>query len=628
MFSLSHNEKARDLIDSNESIMAYVQIIAKKLFDEREKHEEVYSADELDFEPKQLSQRAGSDIDIIGASYDEPFVFEDEPVIEAQFKEGSNGGFRDYSVTQELHDHLSPSYVAFTTDGTPIKTFFHAKTFKDKLKKSRRHILVQPKKSTGSVHRIALSTVDRTPIKEYQSCRMINLCHSAHPHTAKRVTVNEDIESEDLKQSVIAVSRHDDDDEIDPVEFDSELYANFRLNQSLSPPSIGFSPRDISVTTHCSNMLSVYGRSPNTFSLEKTIFGFTHFTNHVHFLPNSPPIMIGVNQQSLPQTSVSIVLSKKTDMEIIEMNKASNASTNTDSEMIYTHKQIQNAANLDISVPKPLTCPCSKPPSLIGNSGTDKNSLGMKPKKTNNVEEDLKTVNNVFKKPPVPVSNVTCSVNGARSSEVGQRFIFQPQFKEDEPIKIDITIPVGQGITKQPKNILKLSCQGLLDDQNLHDVWSPSGKKSKKQKSSATILPTSKRLVLKSSGRSLEIHKDKTNLLKDLLSRGPIKQFISQRTKDSSSLLCRAESLDFDITSLSSMQSPSRYSRHIFKKNSEIKKTSCDSSKIEEIHFPRSLDLLTDKPMNQLVSGIKDILIRLKLDPFAVDNTLHRIKIR
>lgn len=628
MFSLSHNEKARDLIDTNESIMAYVQILAKKLFDEREKHEEVYSADELDFEPKQLSQRGGSDIDIIGASDDEPFVLEDEPVKEAQVKEGSNGGFRDYSVTHKLHDHLSPSYVAFTSDGIPIKTFFHAKTFKDKLKKSRRRILVQPKKSTGSVHRIALSTVDQTAIKEYQSCRMINLSHSAHPHTAKRVTVNEDIESEDLIQSVIAVSRHDDDDEIDPVEFDSELYANFRLNKSLSPPSIGFSPRDISVTTHSSNMLSPYGRSPNTFSLEYTMFGFTHFTNHVHFLPSSPPIMIGVNQQSLPQTPVSIVLGKKTDMEIIEMNKASSASTNTDSEMIYTHKQIQNAANADISVPKPLTSPYSKPPSLIGNRGTDKNSLGMKPKKTNNVEEDLKTVINVFKKPPVPASNVTCSVNRARSPEVDQRFLFQPQFKEDKPIKVDITIPVGLRVRKQPKNILKWSSQGLLDDQNLNDVWSPSSKESKKQKSSATFLPISNRLVLKSSGRSLTIHKDKSDLLKDVLSRGPIRQFVSQLTRDSSSLLCKAESLDFDITSLSSMQSLSRYSRHLFKKNSEIKNTFCDSSKIEEIHFPRSLDLLTDKPMNQLVSGIKDVLIQHNLDPFAVDNPLHRIKIR
>lgn len=314
MFDVCYDENIHDIIDNNESIQAYVRIIAKQMLDEkRRKHDEGGTDDELEFQNKRLPDKANTDRDLEGVSTEEQFVLEDESINKETIKEGSNGGFRNYSGTQELQDHNFPSYISISPEGVPIKTFFHAKTFNEKLTKSKRRITAGYEKPTGSVHHISLSTIDQTtskPIKQFRSCKLIQFGRPTHISHSKKILVNDELEDDILVMSQSNLAVRKDSDENDPIEFDRESYRYQLLDRSLVQPSLGYSSKDFSIGNCIDNrMQSPYGES--SYLLKKELVN-KDITNQVHILPNSPSIMIGGHSRSSSLTPESVCLSKKT----------------------------------------------------------------------------------------------------------------------------------------------------------------------------------------------------------------------------------------------------------------------------------------------------------------------------
>lgn len=640
MFSISHNQKADYAVDSNDSVVAFVKILAHRMMRDRQRvAEELESDDELDFQVKKLSERAGSDIFLAGGDSEdeEKFVLEEEEN-EEKFgggKDSSHGGFRNYSVTQELQDSAIPSYKAFTTEGVPIKTFYHANTFNEKLTKSRRKIPLGPKKEIGSVQEISLSTTDETPFKNYQSCKLIQISNSLHSCQPKRVTVKFDFENEDedLQHSAIKVSNFEDEEK-DAIEFDRESYLSFNLNKSCNIPSLGYSPREIYIgMSPLSNILSPYGDSPTVFNHDEFNIGFTQYTSTVHCLPNSPPIMIG-GQQSHPETPVSVCLAKKTDLELVEMNQSNLLSSAIDSEMIYTHKQIQKTANADVVVPKPLMKPYQKAP--VFNSFEKKDAYckadksiheKMRPRQTTLVEDELKVNGPGFVKPPTSITKSTTVSNKASA-----RRTLTPQIQGNGiPVhKPQTTKPVlveqfDTLIVPEPqKKLIKWASQEILGQPTAADVCSPSRRNGGIfQRTSISFLPhkiPNKEQVEEKV--TVKLNSSQSNsTLKNLLSSGPIKKYIDQKSRDSKSLLHKSTSLNLDPKILSSKKKDKKSTPQFFTQMFEsVTRLNCNPIpvELEESAQPKSLDLLTDKPAIELVACIKQILIENNLDPFTV----------
>ena len=251
VFKLESDASVKAAIDRNPSVQAYVRILANKMVARSEveafqsEDDESSNMGEKDFAPKVLSQRSNSNP--LDPDEDYKFDLDEENLDNVDARDLSHGGYRDYSVSQGLQEELNASYVAFNDDGVPIKTFFHAKTFNgqhSRLKK--KHTGHLGKEATGLVKQVSISTEEETPIKQFQSLRMMSLPVQETCERKATLMARVDEENSSVHESVLLAGRgRYEDAGLEAVEFNRESFKFVRLNKSLDPPSLKNNPKDI-----------------------------------------------------------------------------------------------------------------------------------------------------------------------------------------------------------------------------------------------------------------------------------------------------------------------------------------------------------------------------------------------
>lgn len=603
-----------------------MKILANKLLEEKfEEEYDEFSDDELAFQVKKLSERAGSDTVLNGEDEDDDdkFILEDEDdgLNKPENKDSVNGGYRDYSATQEQLDYVTPSYKAFTEEGVAFKTFYHANTFNEKLTKSRRRIPIGSKKFIGSVQEITVSTNDKSQLQNYQSCRFISISNSVHSIQSKRVTVNHDIQRESQNLMHIAIkASHNNDLENDVIEFDRDSCLN--SNKSLNHQVLGYSSKDISFGfSPSSNIFSSYGDSTSVFNRNEITIGFSHYTSAGHLTPYRPPIMIG-GLQAHPDTPVSISLAKKTDLELIDLAERNRKECSADSEMVHTHKHIQKIANADIIVPKSLMIPYQKPPMFRNIEIKEKKPE--KPKQTIKIQDVGKLPTSIsFMKPPICGTKSTTLLNKASGRRARTLQIESKAFLKSSPADGNSTLLMLEVSHKTPckqKKLMKWASQKLIGEPTAAYVCSPSRKNSLFMKMGSYFWPQKVNIDIPENNCLNLKYKQGSSTLKNLLTAGPIKKYIDKRSKDSRSLLHKNASFNLDTLSFSTKKrNPHKATPQFFNQTFDVDNDICQSIGNQDTCMPLSLDLLTEKTSIELVSRIKQILMRNCLDPYTVD---------
>lgn len=623
-YSVSLDQVA-SAVNEDPSVKAFVQIVAKRILftirQERILSDEECSGDnsDVDVANKVLSQRSNNSED--GSEDDEKFVLEEECIENVEQKDLSNGGFRDYSVSQGIQEELAASYVAFNENGMPIKTFFHAKTFNGNLGKSKKKgSNLQNKSILGSTQQISISTYDETPVKHFQSCRMLSLQDGELYLRKSTLMAEVDEENSMMHESILHIGKSKVEDGCDDAkEFDRESFNYVRLNKSMSPPSMGYSPREIqleNLLSPSSNFLSPIGDSSIDFIKDDLKMGFSSYTSTVRFPTIQPPLLIDLPKKPVHMNSPSLF--KKPEEDEVLNSKERRALT---SELMYTHQDIQIAANADLELLNSIKSQSRKPPTGSLSKATGlaqylKSPAVVKPRSTRIVEVDVTAT--VFGKYVGAAGEKQGASVMAKLRPLKQRnFAPHKSSKDTSPI-VGFHDEYGD-IKSAAKLLPKWASQDRLAEVDYKTILltSPLAKKPGYVQPPKSSNPRDKVNSPKNS-TTMKQHKSQSNLdQKKFLNEANTNSALG-KNRSRSRFYFLEEAVGLRVSNSKLPPSKVSSSRDAKLKRQHMDEPSADLPMADQEFVPRSLDLLTGRPRLELISAIKEILKDFGLDPYVV----------
>ena len=519
----------------------------------------------------------------------------------------SHGGYRDYSVSQGLQEELNASYVAFNDDGVPIKTFFHAKTFNgqhSRLKK--KHTGHLGKEATGLVKQVSISTEEETPIKQFQSLRMMSLPVQETCERKATLMARVDEENSSVHESVLLAGRgRYEDAGLEAVEFNRESFKFVRLNKSLDPPSLKNNPKDIhleALLSPSSQILSPNGDSPIQFNQDEVKVGFSTYSSTVHFPTIQSPIFIGLPLKSSLANSLSWF--KRPEEEHDQKTHIAEEDLSV-TGMLFSHKDIQKWANSDMELPSSIQNRSRKPPTFKQSGNFTKYAnevMANRPKSTTLV--DFEGLTKACSKLPA-----SSTINSSMQAS------FRPLKQKDFCPRANSRDYLSKSKNKQ---LPKWASHENLGEASINRgeqfvLISPGNRPKKNYPKLMELINSPKNLTI------LKQHKSQVHFgfQSNLTENPPRIQLSKNKSGSNSRALFR--------NTVPKVQSNFNFSRsytssppvhHRFLVNSQD--STAEDPLSHQSFIPRALDLITDKTPFELIVKIKEILLSHDLDPYVV----------